>query len=283
MSNIVYSAGLVAALMNFLDFHCHRLAAKMEIPIAPLSFRWPLSSLAETDASDLVSAACYCGPEHVGITAVIVSELKLGDVERHIFGGHFVECADHATLEDRPETLNRVGMDRADNVLAFAVVNDGVIEGAQIIAVVARRVGRQQTDLVRDGFIDEFEHCLGRDAIQNPRDHVALALYRADDRRLVAAAMAYSLIPVPIAVLAAHPRLVHFHDAAQLDFWLDQGRADFVAHGMGRLVATEAHHALNLEGTHSLLAGEHEVGDPEPVAEGLLGVLEIVPTKAENR
>ena len=58
----------------------------MRTPIAPLSVRWPLSSLAETDASDHASAACYRRPEHIGIDAVVVAELKFRDVERHIFG-----------------------------------------------------------------------------------------------------------------------------------------------------------------------------------------------------
>jgi hypothetical protein len=43
--------------------------------------------------------------ENVRITAVVISELKFGDIQRHIFGTHFVECADNAALEDRPKTL----------------------------------------------------------------------------------------------------------------------------------------------------------------------------------
>ena len=40
--------------------------------VAPLSARWRRFRLAETDASDLVSAACYRRPEHVGIVTVVV-------------------------------------------------------------------------------------------------------------------------------------------------------------------------------------------------------------------
>src|ERR1700674_3959345 len=39
---------------------------------------------------------------------------------------HLVEGADHAALEDRPKTLDRVCTDCADNVLTFGVVNGGV-------------------------------------------------------------------------------------------------------------------------------------------------------------
>ena len=84
-------------------------------PIAPV--RWPLSSLAETVTSDHASAACYRRSKHVGVVAVVVAELKFRDVQRHIFGAHLVERADHAALEDAPKAFNRVGVNRADNVL----------------------------------------------------------------------------------------------------------------------------------------------------------------------
>ncbi len=68
------------------------------------------------------AAANGCA-EDVGVAAVVISELKLRDVQRHIFGADLVERADNAALEDRPETLNRVGVDRADHVLAFGVID----------------------------------------------------------------------------------------------------------------------------------------------------------------
>ena len=70
----------------------------MAIPVAPLSFRWRRLSLAETDARDHASAACYRAPEHVGIEAVIVAELKLRNVQRHIFGANLMERAGNATI-----------------------------------------------------------------------------------------------------------------------------------------------------------------------------------------
>jgi hypothetical protein len=53
----------------------------MAIPIAAFQSRWRRSSLAETDAGDLVSAACYRRPEHIGIAAVVIPELKFGNVQ----------------------------------------------------------------------------------------------------------------------------------------------------------------------------------------------------------
>jgi hypothetical protein len=57
----------------------------MATPIAHVPVRWRRFRLAETDASDHASAACYRLLKHVGIVAVVVPVLKLGSVERHIF------------------------------------------------------------------------------------------------------------------------------------------------------------------------------------------------------
>src|SRR6202166_1184832 len=91
------------------------------VPIAPAPVCWPLSSLAETVTSDHASAACYRHPENIGVVAVVVAELELGNVQRHVLGTDLMERADHATLEDRPEALNRVRVDCANNVFFRAV------------------------------------------------------------------------------------------------------------------------------------------------------------------
>jgi hypothetical protein len=256
----------------------------MRTPIAPVPVCWPLSSLAETVTSDHASAACYRRSKHVRVHAIVVPELKLRDVKRHIFGAHLVERADHAALEDRPETLNRVRVNRADNVLLGVVIHLGVRIFRQIIAVTGPSVGRQQANLVGNGFIHKINYVLRRNALENFGDDVSAPLNRADDWRLARpdATATAPLVPMLVLVFAAYPRLLHFHNAAKLNFRRDQPRADFVAHGMGRLVATEAQHALNLEGTHSLLAGKHQMGDAIPVAERLLGVLKNSPCQARE-
>lgn len=246
----------------------------MAAPIAPRPVRWRRFRLAETDASDLVSAACYRGSKHIGIATVVVAELKFRDVERHIFGAHFVECADHAAFEQRPETLNRVGVYSADHVLLLAVVNHLMREAAaQIIAVAYPRVSRQQAHLVGNGLIDKLEHGFGVHALQHAGYNVALPLDCTDDWGLAFRGVMRALVEMAVLVLAANPRLVNLDNAAKLLLRRDQCCADFVAHGMGRLVAAEAHEALNLQGAHSLLTGKHQMGDAIPVAERLLGVL----------
>jgi hypothetical protein len=51
------------------------------------------------------SASLNRRSENVIIEAVVISELKFRDVQRHVFGAHLVERAHHAALEDRPKAL----------------------------------------------------------------------------------------------------------------------------------------------------------------------------------
>jgi hypothetical protein len=61
------------------------LPTSQRSPIVPVPLRWRRFRLAETDTSDLVSAACYRLLENVRVQAAVVAELKLRDVRRHMF------------------------------------------------------------------------------------------------------------------------------------------------------------------------------------------------------
>jgi hypothetical protein len=62
-------------------------------------------------------------PEDIRVPPVVIAELELGNVKRHIFAAHFVECAYYAALEDRPESLNGLSVNRADDILTPRMVN----------------------------------------------------------------------------------------------------------------------------------------------------------------
>src|SRR5580698_6613463 len=120
--------------------------------------------------------------ENVGIETVVVPELKFRDVEREVFLTDFVIAAHDATLNQGPKTLNRVGVDRADNMLAFTVIDDAVIEIPLKSFVGGEGVGAEQTNASRDRFLDEGlqGHAAGR--IDDAGDDVAFAADRTDDR-----------------------------------------------------------------------------------------------------
>jgi hypothetical protein len=106
--------------------------------------------------------------EDVRILAIVVSELKLRNVERHVFAADPVERADNATLEDRPEALNRVGVNCADNIFVRGVIDDFVLRENLIEMLVADpMIGNQEADLVRDGLAHEFGERLGADVFNS--------------------------------------------------------------------------------------------------------------------
>jgi hypothetical protein len=220
--------------------------------------------------------------EDVRIIPIIVAELEFGNVQRHVFGAHLVERPDHAAFEDRPETLNRIRVDRADDVLALGVVNGCVWIFLVELPVAFPLISAEQADLVRDGFADKFAERVGLNVLDHAGDHIALSFDRADDRRLArtdaASAAAFApLVFVFVLRQATDESFVNLDNAAKLVDVLHEGNANLVAHAPRSFVGTEAHEAENLKGAHSFLTGEHEMNDAEPIAERLVRVLEDRP------
>ena len=205
----------------------------MATPIVPLSVRWHRFRLAETDASDHASAACYRRPEHIGIKAVVVAELKFRDVQRHILGRHFVKSAHYAALKQRPETLNRVGVNGTDNVLVFAVVNHFVRKRSRQIDIAGPRIRSEQTYLVGNGFPDKLGYAGAINVFQDASDNIALTLYGSDHWRFIGgnAALTASLIPVAIFVFATDPSLVNLDNARNVPVVVEIGRQASIASG----------------------------------------------------
>ena len=52
--------------------------------------------------------------ENVVVKTIIVAELELDNIERHVFGAYLVESTDNLALEDRPEALNRLSADSSN-------------------------------------------------------------------------------------------------------------------------------------------------------------------------
>jgi len=217
-------------------------------------------------------AAPDCRSKNIRVLAIIITELKFRDVKRHIFGRHFVERADHATLEDRPEAFNRVRVDSAYDVLMPTVINAAMGNCRRQILITGPSVCRQQANFVGTYFIDKIDCRLCCYAFQNTGHDIALSLNGADDRRLVVV-MAFFLIPMTVLVFASNERFVHLNDAAQLINVLHKRRADFVAHSPRGFVGAKSHVTHDLQCAHALFAGEHEVSNLEPVAERLVCVL----------
>lgn len=225
------------------------------------------------------SATCYSRTKNVRVLPIVVSELKLSNVKRHVLGTDLVECTDYAALQNRPEAFNRVRVDRTDDVLMRVVIDRLMREFLfQIVAITGPRVGREQADFVGNSLIHEFEYGFRIDALQHLGDDFTFAADCADDldfsgARIARAAAA--LIPVAVFIFPADVGFIYLYDASELvRLVFAEASADAVAHVERGFVGAEAHDALNLQCADTLLAGQHHVDDPEPVAERFIRVLE---------
>jgi len=259
----------------------------MAVPTAQVQSRWHRSQLAETDASDRASAACYRRTKNIRVVAVIVSELKLRDVQRHIFAADFVERADDAAFEDRPEALDRVGVNRADNVLAAVMAHDAVRIFSGKLAVAAVVIRGNQTDFVRNCLLNEAFQRFRVRSLDHASDHIAAPLdgtnYSCLAGRRTAGAAVATVVAVFVPHLAAHIGFVHFDDAHKLlKFIVLHRGADAVAHVPSRLVGAEAHVAVDLPRANALLAGRHQVDDAEPLPQIDIRVFKNRPDKVRK-
>src|SRR5712692_2323551 len=100
----------------------------MRIPTAPVQSRWHRSSLAETDASDRASAACYRRPEDIGVVPMVVAELKFRDVQGQVLAADLVIAAHDPALNEGPEAFDCLSVNRANDVIAIALADHFVRE-----------------------------------------------------------------------------------------------------------------------------------------------------------
>ena len=86
-----------------------------------------------------VSAARYRGTEYVLVIAVVITPFKFSDVQRQVLAADFVEAAHNAAFQERPETINRLSMDCAVNILASAVPDNAMPFQLAIAGVIVSR------------------------------------------------------------------------------------------------------------------------------------------------
>jgi len=101
--------------------------------------------------------------ENIRVFPIIIAELELGNIERHIFPAHFVERADYTALEDRPEAFDGLSMDGANDILTPGMVYSGMWEVFAKALVTSPLISAEQADFVRNGFPNEgFQRVVGQ-------------------------------------------------------------------------------------------------------------------------
>ena len=132
---------------------------------------------------------------------MVVLPRGLGDEKQHEPDRVFVMTAILRAFQQAPEPFNRVCMKRA--VYVFALVVRLVL------------VGYQNLGPWVNGIHYEFHNALAGHVIGNQCDHVTVALYRADYRRLIGFALSAArtfVVLVCLAGFAAHVGFVRFDD-----------------------------------------------------------------------
>jgi hypothetical protein len=223
----------------------------------------------------------YSRSKNICVLAVVVAELKFRDIQWKVLFADVVEGADNAAFEDAPKALNRVRVDRANDVIAARMVDSNVLRKFFVQVLVANPLIRnQQANLVRDSFLHETFERDSADVLNDAGNHIAFAANCADDNGFAGANTASSvttaaLILMPVFGFAANESFVHLDYAAKLiHFLIGQRHANTVGHVPSGFQRTKTHIAPELARTHPLFAGQHEVDDLEPIAKRLVRVLE---------
>lgn len=221
--------------------------------------------------------------EDVSIVAIVVSELKLGDIQRQIFGADFMKRANNAALEDRPEAFDRVGVDRAHDVLALAVINNAMRELAVKLPIAGECICAKQAYLFGNRTTHEGTQGCPIYAGDNASNNFAFALNGTNDRDFTgtdttSAAAPAALVFVPVLGEPADESFINFHNSHELpEIFVRHSGAETVSHVPSSFERAEIHHAPKLASADAFLANEHQMQNAEPVAKRFIRVLEDSP------
>jgi hypothetical protein len=219
------------------------------------------------------SAPCYRGTEDVLVVTIVIAPLEFGDIQRQIFAADFVETAHDAALQERPETINRLSMDRAIDVLASAMPHDTMPFQLAISRMI---ISRDQANFFRNGFADEAVQSFNVGMVDDAGHDIALALDGADNSILAfPASSGRALVPMAVLFLAADIGFVNFDDAHEFaKIRIGQPGANAMAHIVCGRVGTKTKYPMYLQCGNAFLTGQHQIDDFEPGPHRDIGVFE---------
>jgi hypothetical protein len=101
------------------------------------------SQFTETASASLgffrVSAPRFRRAEYVRVIPIVITPFEFRNVQRQVLAADFVEAAHNAAFQERPETINRLSMDCAVNILASAVPDNAMPFQLAIAGVIVSR------------------------------------------------------------------------------------------------------------------------------------------------
>ncbi len=214
-----------------------------------------------------VSAPCYRGAEDVRVVPIIIAPCEFGHVQRQIFAADLVVAAHDAALQQRPKTVDRLGMDGTVDVLAFAMTDEFMRKQVAELPITGMLIGREQADFLGNGFANEPVEGRCICVFDNTRDDISLAACGTNNDQLASrpARILDLLVRMPVLVFAADISLVDFDNAHEFaELRISESCANAMAHIVRSRIGAEAHHALNLKCGNAFLARQHQIDDLEP-------------------
>jgi hypothetical protein len=186
-----------------------------------------------------------------------------------------MECADNATFNHGPKTVNGIGMNRTADIFALAMMDHTMVTPGIKMPVTGVIIGRDQAYFMRNGLIHEAVKGLGVNIINDLSHDLAATANSADNGGLTAwPTPAASLVLVLVLGFAAYKGFVNFHKANELaKFGIVEASPDTVTHRPCSAIRACADHPMNLQGTHAFLATQHKVDYLEPNLQGIIRIL----------
>jgi hypothetical protein len=161
-----------------------------------------LGLCAEAGPSGATSATRYEKPERIDFVARVVTKLEFVDVERQISRAYLVEITDDAAFDEGPEALNVLGVNRADDVFAFGVIDNFVRVAGRQTAITNPLISYEQGHFLGYSLAHKTLQRRPIDAFDDAGRNFAFAADRADDWRLAGPDTASSAALEPLAFVA---------------------------------------------------------------------------------
>lgn len=205
----------------------------------------------------------------------IQTEGKFVNVSLGVLWADMVKDAVDTALENRPNALNAVGVDRAACEVSGAVVDRGMAVEQTVKASVAGVFvavdGGTNFDVVEQALLDGSEVR----AVQNKRLRVAAALAHSENSGFANGTTAHVqlFVRVLVGLFAANESFIHFDDAFELVEVFAASLAQTVQHEPCRLLG-DADFLRQLHRANSLASGDYEIHGVNPLMERNVAALE---------
>src|SRR5271154_3419670 len=191
--------------------------------------------------------------------------------------GDFVVTPNDPALQQRPERLNRVGMNRPHYIFALAMADDAMIVASTKMTIASMFVGRYERHALRYSFTNKTIEGVRIVVLDDPCANCTTPFDCADNdgfadsaaRPFEAFARVFVLrFTADISFIHLNGRTIQLRRFDSLN-----GGADAMAE-IPRGFVADAECSLDLPRAHSLFGFAHEVDSSEPLPQWQMGIVE---------